>query len=63
MFMYYTILILIPELVRDWLDLDFPMRDMRLGAAIQPSLDVLRLRTSLHGHTEILNCCLIIYFI
>ena len=40
----------IPELVRDWHDLDFPMSVMRLAAAIQPSLEVLRLRTNLRGH-------------
>lgn len=52
----------IPELVRDWQDLDFPMSEMRLAAAIQPSLEVLRLRTSLHEthtHTKVLleHCC------
>lgn len=40
----------IPELVRDWHDFDFPMSVMRLAAAIQPSLEVLRLRTNLHDH-------------
>lgn len=36
-----------PELVSDWQDLDFPMRDRRLAAVIVPSLEVLKLRTSL----------------
>lgn len=40
-----------PELVSDWQDLDFPMRDRRLAAVIMPSLEVLRLRTSLQDHT------------
>lgn len=37
----------LPELVSDWHDLDFPIRDRRLAAAMVPSLEVLRLRTSL----------------
>lgn len=40
-----------PELVSDWQDLDFPMRDRRLAAVIKPSLEVLKLRTSLQDHT------------
>lgn len=40
-----------PELVSDWQDLDFPMRDRRLAAAIMPSLEVLKLRTSLQDRT------------
>lgn len=42
----------LPELVSDWQDLDFPMRDMRLAALIVPSLEVLRLRTSLQYRTD-----------
>lgn len=42
----------LPELVSDWQDLDFPMTDMRLAAAIVPSLEVLKLRTSLQDRTH-----------
>lgn len=47
----------LPELVSDWQDLDFPMRDMRLAAAIVPSLDVLKLRTSLQERRTLMHDC------
>lgn len=46
-----------PELVRDWQDLDFTMSERRLAAAIQPSFEVFRLRTSLHDGTQTQKCC------
>lgn len=52
----------IPELVSDWQDWDFPMSMRRFAAAIQPSLEVLRLRTSLQAKSGTVTVLLREYY-